>query len=239
MKVALCLSGLTRSINLGWNSINKYLKTPYNADVFIHTWDIDHGGNRFSCSDKTGLPLLPSFPKDITKVQFLEEEIKPKKYIIENYEKWTKNNTESIAHSMWYSIFTANNLKTHHEQESNFTYDLVIRCRMDLLFEAYLDRDDIKKTLETKNLIYVALPGNKKDPRFVTDAFAFGSSQALNSYSEVWNDIKGKRITPSAPEFLLQNKLNESGISFEWSLNTRYRIVHKWNSQYIQFWGDF
>ena len=46
MKVAVCLSGLTRGVKFTLKDIIKHLVEPYNADLFVHTWDIESGGGR-------------------------------------------------------------------------------------------------------------------------------------------------------------------------------------------------
>ena len=41
IKIAICFSGLTRSLSRLVNQYLEMLIKPYNADVFLHTWDID------------------------------------------------------------------------------------------------------------------------------------------------------------------------------------------------------
>jgi len=181
---------------------------------------------------------MQSFLDGRTKKQFFEEEIAPQEYLIENYGDWAATNSASVPPAMYYGIFKANELKTRHETSSGVKFDLVIRARMDLFFESYLSSRDIQKSMDDPNLIFVSLPGNKPDHRFITDIFAFGSSNAMNVYSGVWEDIRGKSTNGPA-ELFLQNRLQKNGIKHEWSLETRYRICNKWNQQTIEIWGDF
>jgi len=235
MNVATCLSGLTRSISYGWPLIERYLVRPFSSKVFIHTWDVDHGGERPGCVYKSA--PLPSFTDGRTKKQFFEEEIKAQSFIIENYGNWAQINSSSIPKAMFYSLYKSNALKTQYEKDSGNNFDLVIRARMDFFFENYLIQDEIQDVLNN-NTVYGCLPGNKADSRFITDAFGFGNSKVMNIYSSVWEDIVAHGLNRSPAELALQDILIANNIQFKWS-QTRYRILNEWGNQYIRIWGDF
>jgi len=235
MNVALCLSGLTRSISYGWPLMERYLVRPFSTKVFIHTWDIDHGGDRPGLVYKS--QPIPSFMDGRTKSQFFEEEMRPQSYIIENYQDWANINSTSIPKAMFYGIYKANSQKIQYEKESGITFDLVIRARMDFFFENYLDQNEIQEVL-CNNLVYGCLPGSKADTRFITDAFGFSNSKVMNTYSEVWENILVRGLQRYPAELELQDHLASKGIQFKWS-KTRYRILNEWGSQNIRIWGDF
>lgn len=236
MNVALCLSGLTRSINYGWPLMERYLVRPFNSKVFIHTWDIDHGGERPKLVYKS--PSLPSFVDGTTKEQFLKNEIKAESFLIENYNEWSQINSSAVPKAMFYSLYKANDLKTQYENKMQTRFDLVIRLRMDFFFESWLPQNEIEEVLINNKIVYGCLPGNKPDSRFFTDAFGFGTSDTMNIYSSVWEDVKIHGLTRFPAELILQDKLIASGITFKWS-KTRYRILNEWGNEYIRIWGDF
>jgi hypothetical protein len=215
--------------------MERYLVRPFSSKVFIHTWDIDHGGERPGLVYKS--PPLPSFTDGRTKAQFFEEEIKPQGYIIENYQDWSKIHTGSIPMAMFYGIYKANSFKILYEEEVGITFDLVIRARMDFFFEKFMDQKEIQEVLENK-VVYGCLPGNKSDARFITDAFGFGNSKVMDIYSGVWENILSRGLKRFPAELELQDQLNNHGIQFRWS-STQYRILNEWGSQYIRIWGDF
>lgn len=235
MNVALCLSGLTRSISYGWPLMERYLVRPFSTKVFIHTWDIDHGGERPGLVYKS--PIIPSFMDGRTKSQFFEEEIRPQSYIIENYQDWAGINSTSIPKAMFYGIYKANSQKIQYEKESGITFDLVIRARMDFFFERYLDPDEIQEVLHN-SIVYGSLPGNKADKRFITDAFGFGNSKVMDIYAGVWEDILVRGLQRYPAELELQDRLYAHNILFKWS-KTHYRILNEWGDQTIRIWGDF
>ena len=137
MKVAVCLSGLTRSFSWCWPLIERYLVRPYDADVYLHTWDEDHGGARCSPGNQYEHGLAPSFPDGRTKSQFIDEEVSPAAYEIENFSEWSKEvNFHHNAQAMYYGIWIAFELKNN----SNIKYDLSIRARMDFFFDSWMHR---------------------------------------------------------------------------------------------------
>jgi len=237
MKVAVCLSGLTRSVSYGWPLLERYLVRPYASKVFIHTWDIDNGGVR-SQSDDPKFQWMPSFMDGRTKEEFIKDEMKPNRCIIENFQEWSSNHLNSSAHAMYYSIYAANELRRQYEIETGESFDVIIRARMDIFFENFLEKDYLENVIKNPKLIYGALPGSKPDHRFITDVFAIGCPSAMDIYSSVWRYIERTPVSGPA-ELLLQSVLAQNGILFEWALKVRYRMLFQWNTQHIKLWGDF
>ena len=233
--MAVCVSGLTRSVSYTWPLIERYLVRPYNSSIFLHTWDIDNGGERFNCTMKGAVPA-PSITDGRTKDQFIQQEIKPDKYVIESYEDFSQVHSSTINKSMYYGIYKAHELKQTYEKETGTVFDLVIRTRMDVFYETFMIDNEIKEVLADEKLVYGCLPGDKPDARFITDAFAFGSSYAMNIYTNAWNE---QPIRPGTPgEMILQNQLFFHGLSFKWS-DIKYKMITKWNNRDVHAWGDF
>jgi hypothetical protein len=188
MKIALCLSGQPRYLEDGYKNIHKNLLSKYDIDVFCHYWwDTSYVGKKFDfsphASSRTG------FWKENTQ-NIISELYHP---ILSYYEPQKQfdvshlsgaffaQQSPHILYSMWYSIFYANLLKTQYEVENNFIYDIVIRCRFDIIFNTFtLDL----YSLDT-NKIHISGEINP----ICNDQFAISSSEHINYYSTLYNNI--------------------------------------------------
>ena len=208
MKVAVCLSGLSRGLKYTIPTIIKYLVNPYQADVFVHTWDIDfQQGNRFGASSK-------NWESDKEKMSFFKDHMDTSACYfdccIEPFEdqRWNylKANIEgSKIVPMAYSLYKSNELKRKREKEKKIKYDLIIRTRMDSLYEEVIPPQDIDECLNDKNLLYVSTSSpdiGLKSIRnhfwfesapffmpFVADNFAFSSSDSMDIYCNLYPNI--------------------------------------------------
>ena len=127
MKVALCLSGLTRSVKFSWPLIKRYLVEPYNSDVFLHTWeDIDNEGMRPRVNGGTD---TPSFLLE-TKENFIMEEINPKTYKLEDWEDFKKRDESELKLGLGETIAFSNYIVLN-----NKTLDVFRDSSIDLLNE--------------------------------------------------------------------------------------------------------
>ena len=62
MRVAVCLSGLSRGVQHSIESIKKYLVEPFDADLYVHTWgDISIGGGSKRFLDSANAPVDRQF----------------------------------------------------------------------------------------------------------------------------------------------------------------------------------
>ena len=85
------------------------------------------------------------------------------------------------VYSMFYSVKLANNLKIMHEQKHNFCYDIVIRCRTDILIEKL---DYNLNSIDPTN-IYMYYVGNDCP----NDQFAFSSSENMDYYASLFDNM--------------------------------------------------
>lgn len=170
MKVALCLSGQPRKFAECWDSIYANLISPYKTDVFFHFWNHN-------------IPELSDTFKSVVKGYYLSEQ-----YLFDDspyFEGCTPENSRMQSKSfqsvlsMYSSIQLANYIKWHFEQQNNFRYDIIIRCRTDAKFSR-------SPQLIIDDAIHV--------PNFETwggynDQFAYGNSQNMDIYSRCFNYI--------------------------------------------------
>lgn len=186
MKIAVCISGQLRDYYNYIDNVFEKVINKYNADVFLHTWNHD---------DEKIKEALNSYKP----VSHLIEEFSPGKVIYS--EKWLNINNDIIEKekitveydlkngdlvgkpqnifSMYYSIFKANELKREYENEHKFKYDIVLRFRPDIEFNVDLNFNNniviIPQTLCSYG---------------ICDHFAYGPSNLMDRYSDVWNNIE-------------------------------------------------
>ena len=261
MKVAVCLSGLTRGVKFTVKDIIKYLVEPYDADLFVHTWDIESGGGRAANRFKA---VSDNWKTQDEKISFFTNHLNKEKnysdYSIEAYEdqEWNylKADIEgSTITPASYSWYRSNEIKKTREKELGFKYDIVIRSRMDSLYEEEIPSKEINQCLENDKLIFVSTslldvgekairnsfwfePAPKVMP-FVADNFAFGSSSVMDTYCSLYPNIlnikkqynqpqswgKYKVYQPPPPECLLGLLLKNNNILTQRSSLEFMRLV--------------
>lgn len=182
LKVALCISGHMRSFEETFSSLQNSIINKYSPDIFIHSWDREG----YDGANGRGDARLINVQTDISKIKKLynSKNILIEKMPTWNTNKYTKNMCDGVRNpqivlGMFYSIFKVNELKSKHEIQNNFTYDFVIRARADLLYENEL-------IIENQKGIYFPTFGAYAG---VADQFAYGSSENMDIYSEMYNNL--------------------------------------------------
>jgi hypothetical protein len=180
MKTCLLLSGQIRDAEKWFPSIKKNLLDVYNPDVFISTWSND--------------PIV----ENETSILRLIELYNPADIEIENFEEVSDEKLRSLmdksfrtppetkplnVFSMYYKIMKANELKNKFEIENNISYDVVIRCRMDLNF---IEQCPVLET--TDDILYI--PAGWDFYGGCNDLFAIGNKKTMDYYSSVFNNLE-------------------------------------------------
>jgi hypothetical protein len=189
MKIAICLSGQPRYLEDGILQIYQNITSKYkDVDFFVHTWWNDEmAGKPMQLSTKLNYGRSYTWDKDtINKIKFVYN---PKLMTYESqkdFNIYPDVNYELCSpispYSMFYSIREANNLKSKWENDNNFKYDLVIRCRFDIEFKKFnLDLDVIDN-----NKMYIYSMGNG----FPNDQFAISSSNNMDYYSNLYDNLE-------------------------------------------------
>ena len=122
MKVALCLAGLTGGTSeskngqgdpidpkIIFNNFKNHVLDKNNIDVFIHSWSVENK-------------------------KILNELYKPKLSIFEPQINFHSDFRQSITRSRWYSAKKSIELKTLYETQHSIKYDMVMLCRLDLMW---------------------------------------------------------------------------------------------------------
>lgn len=178
-RIAIMISGQPRSYEKGYEYLKKNLLDPYdNIDwdvkIFFHIWAPLYD------------PLITDSVVDLYKpgdyydnVQFHSDPIN-KKYTNIVHPQWTASNT----YHMWYSVFLANQVKKQYELSRGMIFDVVVRTRFDYALNHIIDFSQVEP-----GKLYV--PNCRNDPAhmFCSDIFAYGTSEVMDWYSNVYTNI--------------------------------------------------
>lgn len=200
MKIALCLSGYVRTYRRCFDALKAFVLEPLNPDVFIHTWDRES-----TDGEATDIDDIRSLYRPVSTLMEDRQAV-PLHCLIDD-SKWSG----TVMPSLWpmtYSLFMANRLKQQSELSRGFSYDVVIRCRFDLLFQQSLaawtppfeSTDPSVKSLcsaprfqglrvdkITDGTVYANLV--RARGCWVSDLFAYGSSSAMDIYAAIYQHL--------------------------------------------------
>jgi hypothetical protein len=168
MRVALCLAGLPRFYEKGYDYYKKNLLDRYDVDVFFHTWqDTEH---------KQVAKLYQ--PKDYGISEKLDASV-----INARYTRCADaiNFPAYATVSSFFSIYHSCLLKTNYEMRNGFTYDWVIKTRFDYAL-------NVELPLEQLDNSKVHVPHCRMTPShdFCNDQFGFSSSANMNKYMSTY-----------------------------------------------------
>jgi len=238
MKVALNLSGLSRTLSYSWLFIDKYIATPLKADIFLHTWDIDHNSSRGVSTGSTTLD--PKFNassvfSETSKEGYILDELAPTSYIIEPFENFELKEEAHSTFAMYYGIQQANLLRKQHEKQKGISYDLVVRARLDSFFENTIPDKEIQEAL-AKDILFVGCNCseqryNKKPDAYLetTDVFAFSKSSIMDIYCDTFNLYNDGKNRDLLGERGLHRQVTNHNIQTKWS-NIRLKLPTIWTS---------
>jgi len=203
-KIALCLSGLIRHSFFCFPYIyNSFLNSEYKVDVFIHTWNES--------------PTISLY--------------NPLKYKIEN--------ETAVINQIWPQISLEgikidgnvnNNIKMFYSIKKCFElvpddYDVVIRCRFDLLLQ---DKFDLKHCVDRLllNEFDLYIPNERFNMGGFNDQLAIGSYSAMKIYSDCVYYLHNLSRTLNRwhPETFLYTYLTQYNLKITQD-NYEYRIV--------------
>lgn len=239
MKIAICVSGLLRMLEPSFKSIYLNLMEDFDADLFIDTWENEES----FVDDKWGINDSKAETNELAEEYYLNridndaivkqiENICPitkirfeKQSEVEELESIQKMLVKTGYLKRWspvnyschiYKLHGCNELKKEFEQEHDFIYDAVIRCRTELKFDRKLVTDDLEKIQEDENVVMIP---KGRDFSGINDQFAIGSSSAINKYTNLKNCIsKGLNPHVLMKTHLLNSKLSIVRFSFPYEL---------------------
>ena len=237
MKVALCLSGQPRVVEVGYQKLKASILDNNDVDVFIHTWfDPDNLSQNSVIPGRESHHLAPNALETLTQLYH------PKAMLVEKPKSWkrsygfpdkcftsawtwgpevvggldvAKEYISNTTHCMFYSIMMSNLLKERYATEEDIHYDWVVRNRIDYSPHVGITFD---VPPEDDTAFYYDHNPDHKDG-MIGDWFGFGSNNAMNVYSGVFNNI-GQLIRQSnnevgywCNELLLKHQLINNNIN--------------------------
>ena len=156
MKIALCISGQPRDIDINFPVHQSSIMNGNDVDVFVHTWfDPDNLSQNSVIPDRVHRTL------DNNALHKAYQLYQPKRMVHEKPKWWPtagrryefrdkqydeghgwvkdvdggiekgKEYLYNMTNSMWYSIMMSNLLKEQYAVENGIEYDYVVRCRFD------------------------------------------------------------------------------------------------------------
>jgi len=216
MNIAICVSGSIRYPEIGLKSINKII--PKDAKVFIHTWKNVKSGKFLKTIhrlwEKEGIKEMIDTNFDLSKYSY--EKLKVDDFSEKYDELWSLYDSLKFNFywrhdigilSMYYSLYEANKLKCEYEKENNILFDRVIRMRFDSDFVE--ESLDVRKTMP----VDLCIPDSRFDYDGINDQFAIGSSQMMDIYSNVYQDIHNLTDCVYCGEEILKKQLDRHNIS--------------------------
>ena len=219
MKVALCLSGQPRVIEVGYQKLKDALLDHNDVDVFVHTWfDADNLSTESVIPGREGHQLDPHALEKISQLY------QPKAMLVEKPKTWNRQfeypqktfekahtwaleipgdnpiekatgYLDNTTHCMWYSILMSNITKERYATESNTHYDWVIRNRFD--YGPHVTIEFMEPPEDDSAVYYQHNPDHPDG--MVGDWYAMGSTNAMNVYSGLFNCL-GQLVRQSNKE---------------------------------------
>ena len=207
MKVALCLSGQPRVVEVGYHKLRASILDHNDVDVFIHTWF-----DKDNLSTESVIPGREGHQLDPGAIDKLIEIYQPKRILVDKPKTWNRHfeypqktfekahtwaleipgdnplerakaYLDNTTHCMWYSIMRSNLLKEEYATETNTHYDFVIRNRMDYAPHVAIT---FGEPPENDSAVYYQHNPDHPDG-MIGDWFAMGSTNAMNVYSSMFN----------------------------------------------------
>lgn len=224
MKIAICLSGQMRTAIYAWPNIKNFLgKLIDSTDFFIHTWNIN--SEKPVWGDQTFFRKKFIIPNN----ELLEyiNIYKPKKYKIENVSLDDNNSTDYFK---WHSLVKSIQLKQEYETINDFTYDIVIKLRPDMIVDPTISIDNIIAQLDFIDNILFSGDIINGTP---DDVIWFASSKVMDaiskySYSTVDSNTDPRAHRESFNFWLSYNNIVPTRFTGEMQCNFNV-INNKWS----------
>jgi hypothetical protein len=190
-KIALLYSGQPRHVK---ECYQNHLETFYKAnpddeiDVFAHIWYDPAWVGTFFWDQYKDRGRWEADLKD-----FMQDNWKPKGIVFEEPKEFIPEGIEPDSRfphpvnniiSMFYSLDQVNSIKKRYEEKNGFKYDCVIRLRTDEFFKtpigkiADYDLNSVNVLNEWAHIEYG-----------INDHFAFGSSELMDKYLDVYTNF--------------------------------------------------
>jgi hypothetical protein len=186
-RIAICLSGQLRTFETAYPGILRYFNS-VNPDYFIHTWSAN------TWHKKNVEKVIPHIHTQIDEddINLAVSIFNPKKYQIDK----NKIFDVDMSQSQQFSAMSSNELKKQYEIENNFKYDVVVKCRFDIIWNPLTE---FNITNVDEKTIFFSYIDRNQFPEYpmALDRVYFGNSQTMDEISQIYfvtTDYIEKRI---------------------------------------------
>jgi len=147
MRVALCLSGMPRSFKKCADSMFRNFIDIYRPDVFISTWKSEIVDDAFPETDSAD-ELIETHKPIKFDIEIFNEKRRAS-FETNPFKNFSDRGGRSVARMipMFYKIHLADMHRFVYEQENKLTYDVVVRCRTDMLFHQPVKLEAVQKNV--------------------------------------------------------------------------------------------
>jgi hypothetical protein len=194
MKIAVCFSGMIRTGVESFPNIKNFIGELWDdCDFFIHTWDVDYHNVLTGETPDHFRSVTPSIKLDETKFLDLNRLYKFKSYNIEEYDSTLSDLkfmfSNYITSDQWiipwfYSWHKSVILKQMFEEQHKTKYDIVIKLRPDVIFDADLRLVNYINLIKDNdfgiNMVY------NDNGEFITDDIVFISDSKISDIASYW-----------------------------------------------------
>lgn len=212
-RIAVCLSGELRTWEFCKESIKKFFEqgtvvnfpnetsaanATIEVDYFTHTWDSDrkyyHNGTLYTWRNRDN-----TTETNDNAIQTMVDWLKPKKHLTGKKRERTELNEIGTFLDLFQSFAASVKLKREYEIENNFEYDIVVKCRYDLLFSSAYEpvRNMIYPWRIFENTIYNDCDiwfTNESNRLNIQDVVFYGSSFSMDRLSNVYAWQMSRRL---------------------------------------------
>lgn len=204
MRIAICLSGQPRTWKYCVKPIRKFFETHHRVDYFIATWDTDLW---------KGNGVWTEEPSDTDGIR---EAYDAKSCRIMKWDGRGKGTWHGMFHSMDVSLHD----KRMYEAEHGFTYDVVVKARLDQIVNPTLGFSPYKTepmTLYTNN--HMERMPKEFYGANLSDIYFYGTSHTMDVMSGISRGLSRDDQFSRGPGVLLWRWANQHGIHCSQSLS--------------------
>lgn len=181
MRVALCLSGMPRSFKKCSEALFRNFIDIYRPDIFISTWQSELVDDAFPETDSPHglIDLYKPLKFDIE----IFNEQRRASFETNPFKNFSDRGGRSVARMipMFYKIHLADMHRFMYEQENKITYDIVVRCRTDILLHQPVGLEQMPSNI-------ICFP-KKNSTNNVNDQFWYSDSATATQMAGVYYAI--------------------------------------------------
>ena len=201
IRVAVLISGYHRSFDLNINNLKEKILNKFDyVDIYIHITENEGNEDKYLNIQKNN------------SIQEIKKNLITTCVVYEPNHLFSKDSKTNSLYNQWSKYYKLNVLKKINEEEHG-KYDLVIKYRPDiyinnnLVFPEFIEGDNVYLPLDSK---MDKSKLEKLNDNFISDTFAFGSSESMDIYFDIFNNLKNIcNNVGTTPETVLYEYLKE------------------------------